>query len=315
MKSLEIDKFKNAVETLVTDIGKARKRYMIAFLIAVCIITTLAGVFIFMNSSAITTGLTVFIVLIAMLPCMLVYHGLNHFYRKGGKKLLTNAIAEASSMTYHPEGVMTLAEVFGHKILPLSDEDNHEDGFSGIYHDVQIDLQEIRLTDIEKRQNRATSNHARQNPQIIEYDVFWGLVIRLRLKRAMEGHTVVMPKSRLQSAMRTKFTDFQKIKIVSPKWKKQYDVISTDQIEARVILDPAFIERFMEAAKIFKAKWMEASFKDHEILFAIHRGKDLFEPPPLWQSVTKKNLQKVTHELEIVFDIIDTLKLNKQISL
>ena len=313
MKSLEIDKFKQAVETLVEKIGRKRKRYLIACYISVIVITTLSAIFVFMNSDGLLTGLTFFVVLMAIVPCLMFYHALNYFYRKAGKKLLTDAISEASSMTYYPDGVMTLAEVFGHKILPLSDEDEHEDGFSGMYHDVMIDLQEMRLTDIEKRQNRATNNHARQNPQIIEYDVFWGLVIRLRLKRAMEGHTVVMPKSRLQSALRTKFTEFQKVNIVSPQWKKQYDVLSTDQIEARVILDPAFIERFMDAARIFKAKWMEVSFKDHEILFAVHRGKDLFEPPPLWQAVTRKNLEKVTRELEIVFDIIDTLKLNKQI--
>ena len=71
----------------------------------------------------------------------------------------------------------------------------------------------------------------------------------------------------------------------------------------------------MEASKIFRAKYIEASFKDSEILFAIHRGRDLFESLPLWQTVTAKRIETITRELEIIFEIIDVLKLNKQINI
>lgn len=309
------NRFASTIQTLSKDLARKHRFYMRLFLIGVCIITIASGIFIIKNSVGLMSGLTIFVVLMSLLPCILIYHGLNFFYKRTAKSILTESIAEAANMTYERDGVMKLSDVLAHKILPSADAQSSEDGFSGVYHDVRIDLQEVRLTDVGQRQRARTANQRRTTYESVEHDVFWGVVIRLRLQKPMEGHTIVMPRSRLQSTLRTKFTEFQKINLVSPKWKKSYDVISTDQVEARVVMNPAFIERFMEASKIFRAKYIEASFKDSEILFAIHRGRDLFESLPLWQTVTAKRIETITRELEIIFEIIDVLKLNKQINI
>ncbi len=311
----ESEKFNAAIEILIEEIGKKHRFFMRMFTVGIVLIVCAAAYIVITNSTGAMTGLTVFVVLFSFVPSIILYHIMNFFYKRSAKNILTHNLAEAAGMTYEPEGVMTLNDVLSHKILPPADIQSSEDGFTGIYHDVRIDLQEVRLSDVKQYRRQAYAHERRAQYETVEHDVFWGLVIRLKLRRPMEGHTIVMPRSKLQTALRTSFSEFQKINIVSTKWKKQYDVMSTDQVEARVVLDPAFIERFMEAGKIFRAKWMEVSFKGDEILFSIHRGRDLFEALPLWKAVTHENLHKITRELEIIFDIIDALKLNKQINI
>lgn len=309
------ERFNTAIGNLIEQIGTKHKRYIGILVAGAILITCGAGYLVFANSSGPTDGLTIFIVLFSLIPCIALYHILNFFYKRGTKHLLVETMAEAAGMIYEKNGVMALNDVLSHKILPPADAQSSEDGFSGAYHDVHIDMQEVRLTDISQQRRPAYAHERSAQYETIEHDVFWGIVIRLRLRKPMDGHTVVMPRSKIQTALRTKFSEFSPVNLVAPKWKKKYDVMSTDQVEARVILDPAFIERFMEAGKIFRAKWMEASFKGNEILFAIHRGRDLFEAMPLWKAVTEENLRKITREIEIIFEIIDVLKLNKQIGL
>lgn len=307
------ERFNTAIQTLIEQIGAKHSLY-IKFLVAGAILITCGAAYlIFVNNEGNMDGLTAIIVLFSLLPCIALYHALNFFYKRGTKHLLVETMAEAAGMIYEKDGVMALDDVLPHKILPPADAQSSEDGFTGTYHDVHIDMQEVRLTDISQQRRPAYAHERRAHYETIEHDVFWGLVVRLRLRKPMEGHTIVMPRSKLQTALRTKFSEFSPVNLVAPKWKKQYDVMSTDQVEARVIMNPAFIERFMEARKIFRAKWMEASFKGNEILFSIHRGRDLFEAMPLWKAVTEENLRKITREIEIIFEIIDVLKLNKQI--
>jgi hypothetical protein len=91
--------------------------------------------------------------------------------------------------------------------------------------------------------------------------------------------------------------------------------MSSDQVEARVILNPAFIERFMAAGTALKSKWMEVSFKVDEIILLIQRRRPMFEIGSLFRPISEKYLRKTVQEIEVVINIIDVLKLNPQIDL
>ncbi|HEY8191459.1 MAG TPA: DUF3137 domain-containing protein [Alphaproteobacteria bacterium] len=246
------------------------------------------------------------VVFAALLPSVIYYHILSHFYRKRGKAQVVGALAAGIGFNYHQSGVFDLDAVMRHKIIPPFTMRSVEDGFEGNYEGVGVALQEVRLADVVR--DPQYKGRRRELP------VFQGLIIRLHLRKAFEGHTVIMPNNGLLTWFRTKFSAFQKVNLVAPQFERLYDVMGTDQVEARVVMNPAFIERFLEAGPVMKARYMEVSFLGNEVLLAVARNKPLFEFDPLWQRVTNERLYRMGGELAAVLALIDVLRLNRQIA-
>lgn len=224
----------------------------------------------------------------------------NTIYRKKTKAAFLDRIAASLGLQYDRRGFFTPDSVRHHKILPPSDSEEVEDGFSGTINGVPVTFEEMRLID----------HHQNEKGETQDIDVFWGLVIRIGIGKQLEAHTVVLPRNALQTFFRTAFSKFEPVKLVSPKFEALFDVMSTSQVEARYVLDPAFMERFMEAGQLLGAKWTEASFHGSEIAFAVQRNKPMFEIGWLFSPLTEKSLQAVVDEIKAVISLIDVLKLN-----
>ena len=69
-----------------------------------------------------------------------------------------------------------------------------------------------------------------------------------------------------------------KVNLEDPMFSKKFDVYSSDQIEARFWVTPAFMERFQNLTTAFGTKKAKCSFYDGDkIMFAISTDKNLFE--------------------------------------
>lgn len=232
------------------------------------------------------------------------FHIANGLYRHSTKRIFLERIASALGLEYRKKGSFTVPDIEHHKIIPPHDTAYTEDGFSGRINNVSVAFQEIRLTDsVPERQSDGRYEDREQ-------DVFWGLVIRIGIAKKLEAHTVVLPRNGAMTFLRTAFSAFERVKLASPKFEKMFDVMSTSQLESRYILDPAFMERFMDAGTLLGAKWMEASFKGSEIAFAVQRNKPMFEIGWFFKPLTEKMLVDVTNEIRTVIDLVSVLKLN-----
>lgn len=281
------------------------RRYYVRWLIALVLaVASLVTGTVFQLKPAVSYEFVIIFVSLAL--SLFLAQILNMKYRKRGKELFVQGMAQSAGLTYAPEGVFTLREVMHHKILPGYDTSAVEDGFEGTVHGVPVAFQEARLSDLQPVAGPRNSKR--------EYTSFWGMLIRIRLRKRLESHTVVIPRSALQTFFRTALSTFEPVR-VPPKFEKLYNVMSTDQIEARVILDPAFMERFMEAAAIMRAQWMEVSFRESEIFFAVQRNRPLFEVGHIWQPVTPPYLRKLADHIDAVDRMIEALKLNRQVGL
>ena len=107
------------------------------------------------------------------------------------------------------------------------------------------------------------------------------------------------------------YNTFKNVVLEDPKFNKHYRIYSSDQIEARYFLTPAFMERFYNLEKIFKAKNIKCSFYEDRLIIAINTKKDLFEIGDLFKSVKdSKSIRQFYEEINSIFDVIDTLKLD-----
>jgi len=91
---------------------------------------------------------------------------------------------------------------------------------------------------------------------------------------------------------------------------RQWNVTATDQIKARYILTPIFMEKMLDVKKLFHGKHVDFSFFDDKLLIAVHTQKDLFETTSLLTSALRyTKVREVVNQLYSIFSIIDILEL------
>ncbi|MBO5441952.1 MAG: DUF3137 domain-containing protein [Alphaproteobacteria bacterium] len=100
----------------------------------------------------------------------------------------------------------------------------------------------------------------------------------------------------------------QQVKLEDVVFDKNWDVEATDQIEARFVLTPAFMERILEVKRRFKGKKIEFSFWKNKVLIAVHTNKDMFETTSLFTSALNyRKMQEVVAQFYSVFSVADVL--------
>ena len=164
-----------------------------------------------------------------------------------------------------------------------------DDEVCGVYNNVEIDVSEAELV-IGSGKHRRT--------------VFDGVFILLDFNKNFKGKTIVKRKRAFFS--KKEYVSLEDV-VFSKKWK----VYASDQIEARYILTPAFMERILRVKKLFKGKNIEFSFFDKKILIAIHTYRNMFETTSLLRStLSYKRIKNVIEQFYSIFSIIDLLDLD-----
>jgi hypothetical protein len=230
---------------------------------------------------------------------------LNTLYRTKTKLAFLARIAAALNLTYARRGLFSVRDFDRHQILPHYDIERIEDGFNGTVNGVRIMFQEVSLSERYRQENPRT-----RQMEVQERLTFWGLIIRIGIGKNLQDHTIVMPRNRINSFFRTTLSRYKSVNLVSPKFEDRFDTFATDQVEARYVLDPAFMERFMEADALAHTRWLSASFLGNEIAIAIERNRAMFEIGALWKPLSEENLACVLAELSLILRMVETLKLN-----
>lgn len=106
------------------------------------------------------------------------------------------------------------------------------------------------------------------------------------------------------------------VKLEDISFDKRFNVYTKDQIEARYLLTPTFMERLKSLETAFGTKGIKCSFFNNRIMFAIPTQKDLFELGSLFTSLkSNKAVEKFYNELNSIHEMIDHFKLNEKIGL
>lgn len=281
------------MQRLAPSLERQRRRYNIGIFFGVLLIVVVLYTLLQIVNGNASTGSQVAIICIAFLPSYMLYKVTNNVYGKAVHKAFVDAVCARGALTYSDLGFFEAREVDGHRILPESGKSHSGEGIKGIYRNVTFTLQEIML------KNKSGT-------------AFWGVVARIYLNHAFEGHTVVMPQRSLMGDGRLRFPHWFKIALPR-KYVDTYEGLATDNVEARAIVPPQFLERLMDAGQLPRAKWMSLSFHKREVLIAYPRFRPLFVVPPLWQPVSAEAMQRCIWEVESIFQVIDVIKMNPQI--
>lgn len=232
--------------------------------------------------------------------------------RKTVKTGLNDRFAEAFGMRYraevhHPIRYNAFRE---HDLVPGSDRQNFEDHFSGEVHGADFDLYEAHL-----EQRRRTKKRT------YYVTVFHGVMIRINFPRTVEGVTLVKRDAGMFNALegwaKKTFSGkkLERIGLVDPTFEKAFEVYGTDQVMARYLLTPSFMERLLKLETVLKGKNVRCVFDENlgegagrgELLIAAETGNK-FEAGSMYKPLTDHaRIANLHGEFAMINDIIHTV--------
>lgn len=146
--------------------------------------------------------------------------------------------------------------------------------------------------------------------------IFRGLFFIADFNKHFQGSTYVWSESNPQLNFLTKIfssfaSDLEKVKLESVDFENRFIVYSNDQVEARYILTPSFMERIVKLEQLMGAG-ISFSFVNTNIYVAVPINDKLFEPS-FYRPNDYQSISDYFNTVHIVFDIIDELKLNERL--
>lgn len=106
------------------------------------------------------------------------------------------------------------------------------------------------------------------------------------------------------------------MKLEDPEFNKKYKAYSSDQVEGRYLITPAFIERFNNLQTAFGTNKAKCSFYGDKLMFAISTNKNLFEIGNLFKRLDNpKQMETFFNELASIMALVDLFKLDEKTGL
>jgi hypothetical protein len=177
------------------------------------------------------------------------------------------------------------------RMIPKGDRASFDDFFEGVRAGCPFMLYEAHL----QRRHRSPKGR-------VSYSTcFRGQILRVRVPLRFQGVTVVHRDVSLTPP------DLKRARLADPKFEDVFEVYTTDQVEARYLLQPDFMERLLKFEELLRGKSARAVFKDGELLIVMNGG-DLFEPGSMFTPLVDiARARKVLEEFELILAIVDSL--------
>lgn len=238
-----------------------------------------------------------------------------------------------------PEGGIAMERLEASQILPKYNYASQEDYVCGSHKGVSIEVAELSL---ERREKKRDSEGKTQTES---YNVFRGLVVLLGAHKHFNGQTIVVRDGgKLGNFFKKQFSALENVKLEDPIFENAFEVYGTDQVEARYLLTPSFMERLLHLEDMFSEnghgkrkkpfrfenggimldapmqqsanRGIQAAFYQNQLLLMIPSRLQHFEVGSLEEQLTfYEEVNRVVAEMADIFAMIETLKLHERTGL
>ncbi|MGI6409485.1 MAG: DUF3137 domain-containing protein [Gammaproteobacteria bacterium] len=188
-----------------------------------------------------------------------------------------------------------------------------EDKITGCHDGVKFSLCETRLSTTRiKDQNQGTTR---------THTLFQGILLQFSFNKSFTGHTRILAKTgRISSLLSLEQIEpsqrGEPVFLEDPRFNELFTVYSTDQIEARYLLTPGFMERLLELDELLgdtrrgKGSNLYAGFIGGNLLIAIRTTQNRFEGGSLFENVVQfTRVEDLLKEIRLIHATIETLNL------
>jgi len=178
-------------------------------------------------------------------------------------------------------------------LLPSNfDRSLYEDRISGVAHGANFEMLEAHL-------ERKDVNH----DGVRWVTVFRGQLMSIKLSTPFMGRTVVLRDKGIFN--RSKKSGMKRVGLVDPVFEKIFEAYGTDQVEARYLLTPTFMQRLVDLEKSINGKHIRFAFLEG-YLFIVIDTENRFEAGSMrTKLMAPERTQKILDEIGAVYDVID----------
>lgn len=136
--------------------------------------------------------------------------------------------------------------------------------------------------------------------------VFDGLVVMFEFKNnILHSHTVLIP-----NRYKPNIKKLVKTELESVEFEKEFDVWTNDEVEARVILNPVFMEKLTALKDFFGLSGVCCSFYSNIVLIGLPTKSNLFEISYKNDLAHYKNeFEKIIKELKAIIELNEYLNI------
>lgn len=306
--------YDNNLANVVIYINSLRKKY-ITILASYILIFIIIALYFFTKKTYMNIFITIAVILFFFTTTYYIYIYLKN--KLNEKNILFDqilnyfdgftTIPEYTDITSGKYFIIDNEDIINSKLIEQYNVSHTCDEIYGSYKNVNLTISEKILT----LKTRKSDN------RIEKRKIFEGLFILINMNKKFSGHTIIRQKRFFKNLEFNPFSkdEFEKVNLEDVEFKKLFEVITTDQIEARYILTTAFIDRFKKLIKVFSTKKIGCSLHNNKILISVNINKNSFECTKLLFPTTYSVTKKVFDEIISILKIIEILKLNNTLGL
>ncbi|MGA0600354.1 DUF3137 domain-containing protein [Caulobacter sp. KR2-114] len=208
------------------------------------------------------------------------------------KRDVIDALCAPLGLTYDPAGTAPMFDAFkALRLVEKPDDSSFEDHFAGVRSGCGFALCEARLTCGSGKEQRT---------------VFSGQLIQIDFPRKFLGTTVVLRDSGWLNRFECP-PHLSKVGLEDPHFEKLFEVFGDDQVEARAILTPAFMQQLVDLEQAFNGNHIRCAFTDGSLLIAFE-APDRFEIGGMFSTlVDRKRVESIAGDIGAVFRLIDSV--------
>jgi hypothetical protein len=138
-----------------------------------------------------------------------------------------------------------------------------------------------------------------------ERKVFTGQLLQVAYPRRFGGVTVVLRRAHGgYSFPRPK--GMRDVCLEDPKFDRVFQVVGDDQVEARALVTPAFMEHLMALERAYEGERLRCAFTQGALLLAIEGPSRFYVGDPFSTMVNRARVQAMAADIHRVFALIDS---------
>ena len=281
--------YQSRILPIMLDMENVRKKYLRYFILACCLAVVaipllMWAIFHFQvavsvaeqNSSSFADsaayGLIAIIIAVCGTPIAL-------YKKKAKSKIMPLMLQYFEGFNYQYKKTI-LVDIAQTRLIDTYDGREGDDYFEGVYKNVPIKVSEEKFT-----QRKLV--YRNNKPHYENIEVFHGVLILLDMNKNFSGQTVVLQDKgflNVFSKVNRNLKGLSNVKLEDSVFEKEFEVFSSDQIEARYILTTAFMERMLKLRAAYHADKIEFSFLNNQLFIALETNRDMFEATSLFKT-------------------------------
>ncbi len=227
--------------------------------------------------------------------------------KKQAKTLIVEPVASRFDLTFigEPGFQDTIQHARELGLVPSWDRSKFEDRITGARRGVDFEFFEAHL------EERRTTRDSNGNTRTTWVTVFKGQCLRFDFHKRFYGRTLVARDAGFFNRFSGK-RGMDRAKLEDPEFEKAFEVHTTDQVEARYILTPDFMQKLVDLERAFHGKKLRCAFAAGEMVICVE-GANLFEPGSMFTPMDDPaRIRELLEDFSTLFHLVDSVAVSRE---